>query len=200
MKKITPPYFLCTITILLFVICLVTLPPYFSNLQASTIQQDTEYLRFKTQTDQFLAQLEALNSSLVSYEKSLNELDKRLSDLEEQNTALNNLLVNYYIEKLHDPTYVSIDSQQHTYYIAAESLGHLGKAAIPSLIKVLDTEDDYERALALYALLLASQAENVTCFCGTDYMHFSLDFDARNHAEQVDTAKAWWEKYQSYFK
>lgn len=199
MKKITPHSILYIITITLFTVCLTTLPPYFFNLQASTIEQDNAYSKFKEQTAALLLQFEALNSSLNTYEKSLNELDKRLSDVEEQNVALNNLLVNYYIEKLHDPTYVSIDSEQHTYYLAAEALGHLGKPAIPALINQLDTDDDYERALVLYALMLASQADNVACFCGNDYMHLHLDFDARNHTEAVAAARTWWEKYKSHF-
>ena len=40
----------------------------------------------------------------------------------------------------------------------------VGKPAIPGLIEKLETDDDYERALALYALLLASQHENVKEF------------------------------------
>lgn len=199
MKKYTITSLIYAIILLLLIICIVTVPSYYTTLHASTIDQENQYLYFQKQASELSLQLDSLSSALTSYEKSLNEFDKRLSELEDQNTALHNLLVNYYVEKLHDPTFVSINAEEHTYYTAAECLGELGKPAIPVLIERLDTTDDYERALVLYALGLASQADNVKTFCGNDYIPVNLDFDARNHPEAVTTAKLWWNKYKSYF-
>lgn len=199
MKKYTINSLFYAIILFLLIICIVTIPSYYTTLQASTVDQESEYLYFQKQASELSLQLDSLSSALTSYEKSLNEFDKRLSELEDQNTTLHNLLVNYYVEKLHDPTFVSIDTEEHTYYTAAECLGELGKSAIPVLIDRLDTTDDYERALALYALGLASQADNVKVFCGNDYIPVSLDFDARNHPTGVKAALDWWEKYQSNF-
>lgn len=199
MKKYTINSLIYAIILLLLIICIVTVPSYYTTLHASTIDQESEYLYFKQQASELSSQLDSLSSALTSYEKSLNEFDKRLSELEDQSSALHNLLVNYYVEKLHDPTFVSINTEGHTYYTAAECLGELGKPAIPVLIERLNTTDDYERALILYALGLASQADNVKVFCGNDYIPVTLDFDARNHAEAITAAKAWWDKYKSYF-
>ncbi|NLO98694.1 MAG: hypothetical protein GX386_00160, partial [Clostridiaceae bacterium] len=59
--------------------------------------------------------------------------------------------------------------------------------------------DDYERALALYALLLATQHDNVKSFTDGEYIIVNLDFNKENHPEMVDIAIAWWNKYKDNF-
>lgn len=107
--------------------------------------------------------------------------------------------VEFYLEKLKDKEFTGTYGDGYTWYTAAEELGMIGKTAIPGLIEKLDTEDDYERALALYALLLASQQDNVKYFTDGEYIDVNLDFNKSAHAEMVDKALAWWGKYKSNF-
>lgn len=107
--------------------------------------------------------------------------------------------VDFYMDRLKDKTYTAVYGDGYTWYTAAEELGKIGKAAIPKLMDRLGTQDDYERALVLYALLLASQHENVKGFANGEYIDVNLDFDPSNHKELVERAKAWWEKYKSHF-
>ena len=105
----------------------------------------------------------------------------------------------YYIDKLKDEDFVSVSGDgenQKIWYTAAEELGKMGKHAIPFLIKNLDTKNDYERALTLYALLLASQDESVAEFTNGEYIDVNLDFDPKVQEGYVKVAKAWWEKYK----
>lgn len=185
--------------ILLPLSCLILNQPYPSHLEAATPSEKEQLKQLQCITQDLNNQLSTLNSHLTAYEKSTNNLERRLSELENSNASMQSFLVDYYIDKLKDPTYVDIYDLEHPLYIAAENLGAIGKPAIPSLINRLNTNDDYERALTLYALLLASQADNVTSFTGGEYIHTRLDFDARNHPAQVKLAMDWWEKYKSYF-
>lgn len=185
--------FACIITSLLLI------HPYSTTLEAATFDQLDTLQDLKLTTENLSTQLTHLEGNMSSYEKALNEIDKRLVDIDDRHDELETLLVNYYMNQLKDPTYTGTYNEEYTYYIAAESLGQIGKPAIPKLIEKLSTEDDYERALALYALLLASQADNVKVFSGNDYIQTSLDFDSRNHPELVEIARAWWEKYSGYF-
>lgn len=108
-------------------------------------------------------------------------------------------VVRYYIDKLKDKSYTDTYGEGYTWYTAAEELGKIGKPAIPYLIEKLKTTDDYERSLALYALLLATQHENVKAFAGNDYINVNLDFNAGNHPPMVKVANDWWEKYKDNF-
>ena len=184
---------LCIISSLIFT------HPLSASVEASTINQLSNLKNLKATSTDISKQITELQNHLNSYNKSLNEFEKRLSELEEQNTELQTFLVDYYIEKLKDPTYTSITNEDSIYYTAAENLGLIGKPAIPKLIQKLDTANDYERALTLYALLLASQADNVKSFAKNDYINVNLDFDARNHPQKVEVARKWWDKYKSYF-
>lgn len=199
MKKYNILIPLICITIICLILRIFKTYPYNSSIMASTISTEDQLSLLQYQTKNLSLQLKSISDSINTYGKSINALEKRLSDLETENQTLQNLLVSYYIEKLPDTTYVSLYNIEYTYYTAAENLGQIGKPAIPSLIERLSTDDDYERALVLYALLLASQADNVKAFCGDDYIATSLDFDARNHPAQVKTALDWWEKYKSNF-
>ncbi|MBU3804842.1 MAG: hypothetical protein H9872_08830 [Candidatus Cellulosilyticum pullistercoris] len=185
--------FTCIIT------CFLLIHPYSTTLEAATFDQVDTLQDLRLTTEDLSTQLTHIKENMASYEKTLSEIDKRLTAIDDRQEELTTLLVDYYINQLKDPTYTDIYNEEYTYYIAAESLGQIGKPAIPKLIEKLSTEDDYERALTLYALLLASQADNVKAFAGNDYIQTYLDFDSRNHPELIKIAKAWWEKYSSYF-
>jgi bla regulator protein BlaR1 len=107
--------------------------------------------------------------------------------------------VQFYLDKLKDKSYTGTYGEGYTWYTAAEELGMIGKPAIPGLIEKLDSKDDYERALALYALLLASQHDNVKSFTNGEYINVNLDFNAETHPEMIEIARAWWEKYKENF-
>lgn len=185
--------FACIIT------CLLLIHPYSTTLEAATFDQFDTLQDLRLATENLSTQLTHLEGNMVSYETALNKIDKRLVDIDDRHNELETLLLDYYMNQLKDSTYTSTYNEEYTYYIAAENLGQIGKPAIPKLIEKLSTEDDYERALVLYALLLASQADNVKAFAGSDYIQTSLDFDSRNHPAQVKIAMAWWEKYSGYF-
>ncbi len=108
--------------------------------------------------------------------------------------------VAYNIEKLKDKAYIGTYGDGYTWYTAAEELGMIGKPAIPALIQKLDTKDDYERTLVFYALLLATQHDNVKEFTKGEYINTSLDFNVKTHPEMKKQALAWWEKYKSNWK
>ena len=107
--------------------------------------------------------------------------------------------IEFYLDKLKDRKYTSTYNEGYIWYTAAEELGKIGKPAIPGLIEKLQTQDDYERALALYGLLLATQDDNVKSFTSGEYINVNLDFNKETHPEMVKTAMAWWDKYKDNF-
>lgn len=141
--------------------------------------------------------------------ESDNNGDEQISAENSDNSAESGKLVNteddtvkYYLEKLKDKSFTGTygDGQEpKVWYTAAEELGMLGKPAIPGLIEKLRTDDDYERALALYALLLSSQHENVKEFTNGEYIDVTLDFNPDTHKDMVDKAMTWWNKYKDNF-
>ena len=179
--------------------CFVLIYPYSTALEATTLDQVDVLQNLKKTTENLSRQLTTIEESITSYETTLTDINTRVSDLDTRYNALEPLLINYYMDQLKNPTYTTIYNDDYTHYIAAESLGHIGKPAIPKLIEKLSTEDDYERSLVLYALLLASQADNVKSFTNDDYIQTYLDFDSRNHPALIENVHAWWEKYSSYF-
>lgn len=189
-------YFLLTCCI---VGLLLLANPFSSSLKASTVSQSSQIKQVQETATNINLQLTALQQDLSESKEVLKVCEERLTNLENKSDTLQNLLIDYYMDKLSDPTFTSIYNTDYIYYTAAEQLGQIGKMAIPPLISRLDTTNDYERALVLYALLLASQDESVKAFVGDDYLHTHLDFDARNHPQQVKLALDWWEKYKSHF-
>ena len=188
----------CIITCFL-TIFLSFVNPFSHNLKAATVSQETEIKHLQSIANNITLQLNSLQSDLSESKKILQQCQDRLTQLENKSDTVENLLIDYYMDKLKDPTFTSIYNNEYIYYTAAEQLGQIGKKAIPRLIDRLDTTDDYERALVLYALLLASQDNEVKAFVDDNYLHTYLDFDARNHPQQVKVALEWWEKYKSYF-
>jgi bla regulator protein BlaR1 len=135
--------------------------------------------------------------------EQLIELENQIKTLEDANELemkkREQKNVEMYLDKLKDKTFTDTYGDGYTWYTAAEELGMIGKTAIPGLIAKLDTEDDYERALVLYALLLATQHESVKFFTLGEYIDVNLDFNPDSHPAMVEKAKAWWEKYKDHF-
>ncbi len=191
---------LCTF-ILLFcsIICLLIAYPGLNALQAATLN-GTSTLKSLSQKQHILAnELKMLTNQLDDTQSLITSYKEEFDTKQDEMKQLQSFLISYYIDQLDDPTYVSITPNGYTWYIAAESLGEIGKPAIKPLIERIDTTNDYERAQILYALLLASQADNVKTFAGNDYIHTYLDLNPTSHPQQVKIALAWWKKYQSFF-
>jgi hypothetical protein len=99
------------------------------------------------------------------------------------------------MSKLKDPTYTKTYGHGYTWYTAAEELGKVGKPAIPHLMARLDTTDDFERSLALYALQLASQDPVVKEATAGQYMKVSA-WEPKDHPKNVRIARHWWEQWK----
>lgn len=199
MKKIFIIAF-CYLGLFFSIVIFLLINPFSSTLEASTVNQVHNIKELETTSHNISDKIDALQTNLSIYANALNDFEKRLTKIEQQTIELETYLTDYYIDKLSDPTYTDIYNEEYIYYTAAENLGQIGKPAIPKLISRLQTPDDYERALVLYALLLASQDDSVQAFAGNNYIDVNLDFDARNHPEKVKIAYNWWDKYKSYFK
>ena len=197
-KSFTLAFFFLTL-IICTVIGFLIANPFSNTLEASTINQLETLKKLEITTQNMSTQISNLETQLNEYQTCLKTLQSRVSEIETETTQVETFLVDYYIDKLKDPTYISIYNHDYIYYTAAENLGQIGKAAIPKLINKVNTPDDYERALVLYSLLLASQDDSVQSFAKNDYIQTSLDFDARNHPADVEIAQKWWNKYKSHF-
>ncbi|MBE6023915.1 MAG: hypothetical protein E7231_11920 [Cellulosilyticum sp.] len=187
--------FIVVLCYLLAIICFayfLLITPLSNTLEASTINQVNDVKKLEKTMTQLSTQIDTLHADLNSSKASLNQCEQYLDKMEA-------VLIDYYIDKLSDSTYIHTYNGSYIYYTAAENLGQIGKAAIPKLIKQLDTSDDYTRTLVLYALLLASQDDTVKAFAGNDYIKVNLDFDVKSHPQAIETARIWWDKYQSYF-
>ncbi|WP_445005119.1 hypothetical protein [Halomonas mongoliensis] len=105
--------------------------------------------------------------------------------------------VHYYISRLPDRRFVtSYGGEEHPrpWYIAAERLGQIGEPAIPALASRLDTPDEYELMLVLYALMLASQDPALMAATGGDTLELGSVLDPRHNAENLALAQAWWQR------
>lgn len=126
----------------------------------------------------------------------VNKLRGEMDVLKQELEGVKETEVIFYMSKLEDTSFTRPYGEGQTWYIAAESLGMIGKPAIPYLIRNIDTEDDYERTLTFYALLLATQHEKVKEFAGNHYIKTGLEFDVKNHEHMKELALDWWEKYK----
>jgi hypothetical protein len=107
--------------------------------------------------------------------------------------------IRYYVSRLGDSTFTSSYGDGFTWYIAAEELGLMGRPAIPSLIAALDTDDDYTRTQALYALRLASQHRNMQELTKGAYVDLVADAFPPPEAHPALVA-AWKDWYRHYFE
>ena len=109
--------------------------------------------------------------------------------------------VDFFVSKLKDQQFTGMYSHGYTWYYASENLGKIGKEAIPKLIKILDTKNDFERTQALYALSLAAQHPNVKSFTNGEYVKGDGTAfpEPEKHSEIVDEWKKWFNKYKNDF-
>ncbi|QTF94538.1 MAG: hypothetical protein J5F18_19305 [Halomonas sp. BM-2019] len=106
--------------------------------------------------------------------------------------------VHYFISRLADRRFVdTYGGAEHPrpWYIAAERLGQIGEPAIPLLVSRLDTADEYELMLALYALMLASQDPRLMARTGGDYVELGRVLSEESNAENRAAAEAWWQRH-----
>ncbi|MDR5894022.1 hypothetical protein QC820_14505 [Halomonas mongoliensis] len=106
--------------------------------------------------------------------------------------------VHYYISRLPDRRFVTTyggEEHPRPWYIAAERLGKIGEPAIPALAARLESSDEYELMLTLYALMLASQDPTLMAATGGDYVELGSVLDPRHNAENRATALAWWQRH-----
>lgn len=108
--------------------------------------------------------------------------------------------IQFFIDKLNDKGYVETygdEEEPSTWYTAAEELGMIGKEAIPYLIQHLKiTTDSYDKGLTLYALLLASQDEELKPITNGEYIQAGLTFVPDEQDMFTQTALEWWNKYK----
>jgi hypothetical protein len=99
----------------------------------------------------------------------------------------------FYLGNPKDHEFTDTYGDSYTWHIAAEEPGKIGKAAIPYLIKKLDSKDDFERRQVFYALLLATQGRDVLHFTRREFpwneggAYFTRD----KHPPVVKGWKAW---------
>ncbi len=107
--------------------------------------------------------------------------------------------VAYYIAKLPDRDYVETygdADNPRPWYTAAEALGEIGKPAIPALVARLDSDDDYELMLALYAMMLASQDPTLQAETGGDFLRLSTVLSEETNPANRRLALMWWQRYR----
>ncbi len=106
----------------------------------------------------------------------------------------------YYVSRLADrrfvTSYVGRDNPR-PWYIAAEKLGEIGLPAVPLLFARLNTSDAYEQMLVLYALQLATQDPRLLARTRGNYIQLNVVLDPAYNAENVSTARQWWQQYAS---
>lgn len=116
--------------------------------------------------------------------------------------ASENQLVTFYVSKLPDRRYANTygdADNPRPWYTAAEALGDIGMPAIPALIARLETPDQYELKLVLYALMLASQDPDLRSGIGGDYLKLDTVLAEDDNQENRQRALDWWQRYQHLF-
>ena len=107
--------------------------------------------------------------------------------------------VAYYIARLPDRDYVETygdADNPRPWYTAAEALGEIGKPAIPALVERLDSDDDYELMLALYAMMLASQDPALQAETGGDFLRLGTVLSEDTYPANRRLALQWWQRYR----
>lgn len=104
----------------------------------------------------------------------------------------------YYVSRLADRRFVTSYGDQDNrrpWYIAAEKLGEIGLPAVPLLFARLDTRDEYEQMLVLYALQLATQDPQLMVRTRGEYIQLGVVLDPAYNAENAATAHQWWQQH-----
>lgn len=105
----------------------------------------------------------------------------------------------YNLQRLADRDFIDTygdGENEKIWYHAAENLGQIGKPAVPYLIEKLSSNDEYEVMLALYALQLATQDEQLQEQLNGNYVRFPSVLNPRANAHNVAIAQDWWREYR----
>ncbi|MCE8025154.1 hypothetical protein [Billgrantia aerodenitrificans] len=106
--------------------------------------------------------------------------------------------IHYYISRLADRRFIDVyggEEHPRVWYIAAERLGQIGEPAVPMLYALIDTRNQYELMLVLYALQLATQDPQLMAQTGGDYVRLSETLSESANADNREIAQAWWERH-----
>lgn len=104
----------------------------------------------------------------------------------------------YYVSRLADRRFISSYGDSYNrrpWYIAAERLGEIGLPAVPLLFSRLETTDEYEQMLVLYALQLATQDPQLMVRTRGEYIQLGVVLDPAHNAENAATARQWWQQH-----
>lgn len=107
--------------------------------------------------------------------------------------------LHYNLSKLDDPEFTQTygdGENEKIWYTAAENLGNMGKPAIPYLIEKLESDNQHEVMLALYALQLASQDPELQEKTRGNYISLPSVLNPRANRHNKAIALSWWEEYQ----
>ena len=109
----------------------------------------------------------------------------------------------YYVSRLADRRFVGQyggPDNPRPWYIAAERLGDIGMPAVPLLFARLNTDDQYELMLAIYALHLATQDPLVTFQTGGEAVQLPTVLDPSANEENRRIAQQWWERHAAHLE
>ncbi|WP_447555938.1 hypothetical protein [Vreelandella sp. EE22] len=100
----------------------------------------------------------------------------------------------YYVSRLSDQRFVA-PGPDGVRYVAAEQLGEIGLPAVPLLLARLDTRDEFELMLALYALELATQDPLLMARTGGDAIELTDALNPQTNSENAATARQWQQRH-----
>ncbi len=106
--------------------------------------------------------------------------------------------VEFYFSKLTDTNFIwhyGDYDQPANWQIAAERLGRVGRPVIPRLMRLLDSTQGRPQSTVLYALLLASQSDNLKHITKGEYPHW--DTEPYKGHDEVTQWKIWYDKYKA---
>lgn len=106
----------------------------------------------------------------------------------------------YYVSRLADRRFVSRygdSNNPRTWYIAAERLGQIGMPAVPLLYARLNSHDNYELMLVLYALQLATQDPVLMAKTHGDYIQLTAALDPSANTDNLRIAQQWWQQHSA---
>ena len=106
--------------------------------------------------------------------------------------------VHFYASRLADRGFVDVyggEEHPRVWYIAAEQLGQIGSPAVPVLYALIDTRDEYELMLVLYALQLATQDARLMAETGGEYVQLTTSLEPAANSVNREIALRWWEEH-----
>ncbi|MCP1313565.1 hypothetical protein [Halomonas sp. 707D7] len=96
----------------------------------------------------------------------------------------------YYVSRLSDRRFIA-PGPSGPRYVAAEELGRIGLPAVALLLSRLDSRDEYEVMLALYALELATSDPQLLARTRSDAIELVDPLNPEANARNVAAAKEW---------